>query len=83
MLYLYKFRTASIVATWGVTSIDFFQRFVSVSQGWLFAGWILFTILLIMAALTCGAMTAHALLSLWQGTPFIKDLVDDEPQPAI
>ncbi|QIP17550.1 hypothetical protein G8759_35375 [Spirosoma aureum] len=83
MLYIYYIRAATVLTTWGVTTFDFFQWFVTFSKGWLLAEWLFFTFLLIIAAVVCGALTAHALLSLWQGTSFVRDLVDYEPDPSL
>jgi hypothetical protein len=83
MIYLYCFRFITVFATLGVTTFDFFQKLTSLSEKWPFASWLTFSILLDIVALTCGALTTHALLSLWRGTSFWKDLVDYEPNQAI
>ncbi|WP_338874506.1 hypothetical protein WBJ53_02700 [Spirosoma sp. SC4-14] len=67
--------------TLGVTTFDFFQQLVVLSKELPFADWLVFTMLLEVIAFFCAAMTTHALLSLWRGTSFVKDIVDYEPEP--
>ncbi|QJW91673.1 hypothetical protein HNV11_20960 [Spirosoma taeanense] len=76
-------RNGLVLSAFALTSLDFFHHFVLLSQGWFFLGQLLFLLVGLAVATMCGALTAHALLSLWRGTPFVKDLIDHEPEPVL
>lgn len=83
MLCLYCFRSIAVFTTLGVTTFDFFQQLVVLSKEFPFADWLVFTMLLDIVAFFFGAITTHALLSLWRGTSFVKDIVDFEPEVIV
>ncbi len=73
-------RNCIIFGAFMLTSVDFFHYFVQLSRGWVHLGRFLFLSFGVSVAMLSGTLIACALLSLCEGTSFLKGLVDYEPE---
>ena len=73
------FRTVLVLLTFVLASGDFFRLIRDEVADW--HGFVQLPVLFmgLTFSLFAGAITAHALLSLIQGTSFLTDLVQEEP----
>lgn len=74
-----KLRNAIVLATFILTTLDLLQHVVSLSAGWLKAIRLIFLPLGASVAIMGGTLIAYALLCLWDGSSFVKGLIDHEP----
>ncbi len=77
---MHTLRNLIVLATLVLTTLDLFHYFVVASEGWFTAGRIIFLSLGGSLAILGGTLIAHALLALWEGTSFVKGLVDVESE---
>ena len=75
-------RNLMVLATFLLVTLDLFQYFVVVSNHWFMAGRLIFLAFGVSLATAGGTLIAYALLSLWEGTSFVKGLIDYEPDTA-
>jgi hypothetical protein len=72
-------RIVGVVVTFILITIDCFQQFSLSLRPWVFMEHGIFSALQFIAALACSGVITNALLSLWQGTSLMNDLMDYEP----
>lgn len=76
----YTIRVLVVFATFVLIAIDCFQQFALLSHAWHPIQSGAFDMLQFLASIGCSAIITNALLSLWRGTSFLKDIVDYEPE---
>lgn len=72
-------RNLIVLATFVLATLDLFQYFIVVSDQWFMAGRLIFLALGVSLATAGGTLIAHAILSLWEGTSFVRGIIDYEP----
>lgn len=75
------FRNTIVSGAFALTTVDIFHQIMLLSSGCSQPVQLASMLVGLPAATVCGTLIAHALLSLWRGTPFLTDLIDYEPEP--